>query len=190
MFDYTKNIDKIPELNEEEKAFLSQYLSVAREDLKRCYKAGSREYKYWWRWLKNHQHVIYKIKHYNQLQLISNSKQAFDFVLSQCVDLFYSSKNKNDTKNAIKSLDLINKICGLESYAQQTIANLNQANKQSDLAKLTTEQLQQLVSNVQANIRLLSDTKTNHAEREQSDKSEDCVSDTHQAIVIDELNKD
>lgn len=190
LFDYSQNIELMSDLNEEEKDFLRKYFKEAREDLKSLYKAKSREYEKWRKWLKRNSYIVYKVKHLQQQAIIKNSKEAFDFVLQNCIDLVFFGKAKNNAKIQIDSLNLINKICGLESYAQQTIANLNQASKQSDLAKLTTAQLQQLANSVSSNLALLADTKTNHAEREQSDKLEDCVSDTQQAIIIDELNKE
>lgn len=190
MLEYTQNIDQIKEINKEERAFLTLYLGTAKEDLKSLYRADSNEYKKWYKWLKRNSYLIYKIKHLQQQTIIKNSNDAFDFVLQNCIDLVYFGKAKNNAKIQIDSLNLINKICGLESYAQQTIASLNQASKQSDLAKLTTAQLQQLANTVSSNLALLADNKTNLVECESCDKKEQDVNDTQQAIIIDELNKD
>ena len=180
----------ISDLNEEEKDFLRKYFREAKEDLKSLYRAKSKEYEKWRKWLKRNSYVVYKIKHLQQQTIIKNSKEAFDFVLQNCIDLVFFGKAKNNAKIQIDSLNLINKICGLESYAQQTIANLNQQSKQSDLAKLTTAQLQQLANSVSNNLALLSDSKTNLVERESCDEQEQDGSDTQQAIIIDELDKD
>lgn len=189
MIDYRKNIESISELNDKERDFLIAYFCNANQSLKKLYTPNTNEYKYWHYWLSKHQYVLYKIVNFSKVDLIKNSADAFNFVLNHCIDIVHNCSNKQN-KTKIKALEVIQKICGLESYAQQTIANLNQASKQSELAKLTTAQLQQLANSVSNNLALLADNKTNHAERESCDKSEQDVSDTQQAIIIDELNKD
>ena len=155
MIDYKANIEAISELNEVEKEFLKKYFCIAKQDLKRLYKAQSKEYKKWYKWLKKHDYLIYKIEHYNNLALIRNSKQAFEFVLNECVDLVYSSKQNKNAKAELQALTLISKICGLETYAQTTITKLEQDKRQADIKKLTTEQLRQLAQSVSDNIRLI-----------------------------------
>lgn len=187
---YAENIDKIEGLSDLEKDFLNQYFYVAKKRLSKLYKPHTAIYQKWQRWLNNHQYIVFQIQHFKNLNLIKNTNDAFNFVLNNCIDIAVDAKKQNKNKIALESLNLLQKICGLESYAQQTIANLNQASKQSDLAKLTTQQLQQLANTVSNNLALLADNKTNRAEREQCDKSEHCVSDIQSAIVIDKLNKD
>lgn len=189
MIDYRANIDTINDLSDKERDFLVAYFCDHNQQLKKCCRYGSSEYKYWYRWLKQHQYVLYKIVNFSKVDLIKNSADAFNFVLNHCIDIVHNCTQKQN-KTKIKALEVLQKICGLESYAQQTIANLNQQSKQSDLAKLTTTQLQQLANSVSNNLALLADDKTNLAECEQSDKSELCVNDTQQAIISDELNKD
>lgn len=189
MIDYRQNIESINSLSDKEKEFLIAYFYNANQDLKKLFKSGTNEYIYWFKWLKKNQYVLYKIVNFSKVDLIKNSADAFNFVLNHCIDIVHNCSNKQN-KTKIKALEVIQKICGLESYAQQTIANLNQASKQSDLAKLTTAQLQQLANSVSNNLALLADSKTNHAERESCDEQEQDISDTQQAIIIDELNKD
>lgn len=189
MIDYRQNIESISDLSDKEKQFLIAYFCNSNQQLKKLYRYDSCEYNYWYRWLSKHQYVLYKIVNFSKVDLIKNSADAFNFVLNHCIDIVHNCSNKQN-KTKIKALEVIQKICGLESYAQQTIANLNQTSKQSDLAKLTTAQLQQLANSVSSNLALLADTKTNHAECESCDEQEQDVSDTQQAIIIDELNKD
>lgn len=189
MLDYRQNIESINSLSDKEREFLIAYFCNANQDLKKLFKSGTNQYIYWFKWLRKNQYVLYKIVNFSKVDLIKNSAEAFNYVLNNCIDIVENCSNKQN-KTKIKALEVIQKICGLESYAQQTIANLNQASKQSDLAKLTTAQLQQLANSVSNNLALLTDSKTNLAECEQSDKAEDCVNDTQQAIIIDELNKD
>lgn len=189
MIDYRQNIESINDLSEKEKQFLIAYFCDSNQQLKKLYRYDSCAYNYWYRWLKQHQYILYKIVNFSKVDLIKNSADAFNFVLNHCIDIVHNCSNKQN-KTKIKALEVIQKICGLESYAQQTIANLNQASKQSDLTKLTTKQLQQLANSVSSNLALLADDKTNHAECESCDEQEQDVSDTQQAIIIDELNKD
>lgn len=189
MIDYRQNIESINDLSDKEKQFLIAYFCDSNQQLKKLYRYDSCDYNYWYRWLNKHQYVLYKIVNFSKVDLIKNSAEAFNFVLNHCIDIVHNCSNKQN-KTKIKALEVIQKICGLESYAQQTIANLNQASKQSDLAKLTTAQLQQLANSVSNNLALLADSKTNSAECEQNDKSEFCGNDTQQAIIIDELNRD
>lgn len=189
MIDYRQNIESISDLSDKEKQFLIAYFCNSNQQLKKLYRYDSCEYNYWYRWLSKHQYILYKIVNFSKVDLIKNSADAFNFVLNHCIDIVHNCSNKQN-KTKIKALEVIQKICGLESYAQQTIANLNQTSKQSDLAKLTTAQLQQLANSVSSNLALLADTKTNHAECESCDEQEQDVSDTQQAIIIDELNKD
>lgn len=190
LFDYSQNIELISDLNDEEKDFLRKYFKEAKEDLKSLYRAKSREYEKWRKWLKRNSYVVYKIKHLQQQTIIKNSKEAFDFVLQNCIDLVFFGKAKNNAKIQIDSLNLINKICGLESYAQQTIANLNQQKQQNNLAQLTTAQLQQLANNVSNNLRLLQQSKTNPVECEDCDVKEQSDNDEQLAEISDKLNKD
>lgn len=177
MLDYRQNIESISELNDKERDFLIAYFCNANQSLKKLYASNTNEYKYWHYWLSKHQYVLYKIVNFSKVDLIKNSADAFNFVLNHCIDIVHNCSNKQN-KTKIKALEVIQKICGLESYAQQTIANLNQASKQSDLAKLTTAQLQQLANSVSNSLALLADNKTNHAERESCDEQEQDVSDT------------
>lgn len=188
MIDYRENIESINGLSDKEREFLIAYFCNYNQSLKKCYRSDSAQYNYWYRWLKQHQYVLYKIINFSKVDLIKNSADAFNFVLNHCIDIVHNCNNKQN-KTKIKALEVVQKICGLESYAQQTIANLSQTSKQSDLAKLTTTQLQQLANSVSNNLALLADTKTNLAERESCDEQEQDVSDTQQAIIIDNDSK-
>jgi hypothetical protein len=188
MIDYRQNIESISDLSDKEKQFLIAYFCDSNQQLKKLYRYDSCNYNYWYRWLKQHQYILYKIVNFSKVDLIKNSADAFNFVLNHCIDIVHNCSNKQN-KTKIKALEVIQKICGLESYAQQTIANLNQASKQSDLTKLTTQQLQQLANSVSCNLALLEQSKTKYAERESCDEQEQDVSDTQQAIIIDELNR-
>ena len=162
--DYTENIMKMTEINEEEKEFLITYFNHAHRDLKRCYRAQTNEYKRWHRWLKKHDYLIWKIEHQGNLALVRNSKEAFEFVLNECIDMAYNAKQNKNSKARIQALNLISKICGLEQYATAQIQQLSNASKQNDLAKLTTEQLKQLAYSVRENMTLLQQNAENTAE--------------------------
>lgn len=158
MIDYRQNIESMSDLSDKERIFLIAYFCNANQSLKRLYTPNTNEYKYWHYWLSKHQYLLYKIVNFSKVDLIKNSADAFNYVLNNCIDIVENCSNRQ-FKTKIKALEVIQKICGLESYAQQTIANLNQQSKQTDLTKLTTAQLQQLANSVSNNLALLADSK-------------------------------
>lgn len=157
--DYKQNIDRIEHLTEEEKNFLYDYYYIADKHLPRLYKPLTPLYQKWGRWLKKNSFLIYKIEHYNELALIRNSAEAFDFVLNECVDMVFNAKKKNNDKARLQALNLISKICGLEQYAAASVQKLEENKRQSEIKQLTTEQLKQLAAAVSENVkRINSDT--------------------------------
>lgn len=188
MIDYRQNIESINDLSDKEKQFLIAYFCDSNQQLKKLYRYDSCEYNYWYRWLNKHQYVLYKIINFSKVDLIKNSADAFNYVLNNCIEIVENCTQKQN-KTKIKALEVIQKICGLESYAQQAIVNLNQAKQQNNLAQLTTQQLQELASNVSNNLRLLQQNKSNLAECESCDEKEQDGNDTKQAIIIDGSTK-
>lgn len=167
MVDYRENIESLSGINDKEREFLIAYFCKNNQQLKKCCRYDSAEYKYWHRWLKQHQYLLYKIVNFSKVDLIKNSKDAFDFVLNHCIDIIHSCTNKQN-KTKLKALEVLQKICGLEQYATAQIQQLNNTAKQNELAKLTTEQLKQLACSVRENIDLLQQN-TKLVEAETSD---------------------
>ena len=167
MIDYRKNIETMNDLSDKERDFLIAYFCHANQDLKKLFKSGTNEYIYWFKWLRKNQYVLYKIVNFSKVDLIKNSKDAFDFVLNHCIDIIHSCTNKQN-KTKLKALEVLQKICGLEQYATAQIQQLNNTAKQNELAKLTTEQLKQLACSVRDNIDMLQQN-TKLVEAETSD---------------------